>query len=367
MPSSKNVRPNSPTRERCRPRGLANRSKSGKGVAMRSFRVQKSGSPATMTIDDLPDLMPADNEVIVNVDTAGVGFVDTLVVSGRYQNIPAVPFAPGMEFSGTVRAIGKGVSDASVGDRVAAYVLSGAFSEQAAARSGEYYIVPADVPLDQAALLCGAYLTAYFALVERGHFKRGQTVLVGGAGGAVGLAALQIAKALGAAKVIGTYRSSADRQAILDAGADVAIDVSGPEGRNKQRSEVLDATSGEGVDIVLDPIGGEFLSAALRTIAWSGRLVVIGFAAGDIPTIKVNYLLLKNIGIVGLDLSQYRYRAPERLKTAQAELFELWRKGLIGARVARSFAFEDLPEALEFVARGRTSGRASISIGRAKA
>lgn len=329
---------------------------------MRSYRVWELGSPKDMKIDTLPDLVPGRDEVVVDVAAAGVGFVDTLVVSGRYQNIPPVPFAPGMEFAGTIRAAGAGVAGWKVGDRVAAYVLNGAFAEQAIARVGEFYAVPDDVPLNLAALLCGACLTAYFALVERGGFRRGETVLVGGAGGAVGLAAIQIARALGAAKVLGTFRSEADRAPILEAGADAAIDLSGPDPREAVRAQVLDVTDGHGADVVLDPIGGAFLPAALRAMAWSGRLVVIGFAAGDIPTVKVNYLLLKNIGILGLDLTQYRRRAPERLAAAQAELFALWRKGCIKPRIARQFPFEAIPDALDFVAGGRTGGRASIAI-----
>lgn len=330
---------------------------------MRSYRVQELGSPRNMKIDELPDLVPGPEEVVVDVAAAGVGFVDTLAVSGRYQNIPPVPFAPGMEFAGTIRSIGPGVAGWTVGDRVAAYALNGGFAEQALAKVGQFYAVPDDVPLDQAALLCGAYLTAYFALVERGGFRRGETVLVGGAGGAVGLAAVQIARALGAAKVLGTFRSEADRLAILEAGADAAIDLSGPDVQDAVRAQVLGATAGHGADVVLDPIGGAFLPAALRAMAWSGRLVVIGFAAGDIPTVKVNYLLLKNIGILGLDLTQYRRRAPERLAAAQAELFDLWRKGLTKPRLARQFPFEAIPDALDFVAAGRTGGRASIVIG----
>lgn len=329
---------------------------------MRSFRVQRPGIPAETGIDELPELCPGENEVVINVAAAAVGFVDTLMVAGRYQSVPPVPFTPGMEFAGTVRAIGKGVVGTAVGDRVVAYVLNGAFAEQAVANVNEFYPVPDDVPLDQAAMLCGAYLTAYFALVERGQFKPGEAVLVGGAGGAVGLAAVQIAKALGASCVIGAYRSEADREAILEAGADAAVDISGPNMRDTLRSQALGATGDKGVDVVLDPIGGEFLAAALRALAWSGRLVVIGFAAGDIPTVKVNYLLLRNIGIVGLDLSQYRRCAPERLKAVQAELFDLWHKGLIKARIARTFAFEEVPDALALVANGRTGGRVSVAI-----
>lgn len=327
---------------------------------MRSYRVWELGSPKAMKIDHLDDLVPGSDEIVIDVRAAAVGFVDTLVVSGRYQSIPPLPFTPGMEFSGTVRAMGAGVEGIAKGDRVAAYVLNGAFAEQAVVRVGGFYPVPEDIPFEQAALLCGAYLTAYFGLVDRGQFKAGEKVLIGGAGGAVGLAAIQIAKALGAKTVLGTYRSDADRQAILDAGADSAIDISGTDLRDSLRAQVQEATGGLGVDLVIDPIGGDFLGAALRALAWSGRLVVIGFAAGDIPSVKANYLLLKNISVIGLELSQYRQRAPERLVAAQAELFRLWRTGGLKPRVARQFRFEEIPEALEFVAAGRTGGRATI-------
>ncbi|MFG1346633.1 NADPH:quinone oxidoreductase family protein [Xanthobacter autotrophicus DSM 431] len=315
-----------------------------------------------MTIDALPDLSPGSGEVAVDVVAAGVGFVDTLVVSGRYQNIPACPFTPGMEFAGRVRAVGADVSGVRVGDRVAAYVLNGAFAEQAVAPVGSFYPVPEDVPLDQAALLCGAYLTAHFALVARGRLQPGEAVLIGGAGGAVGLAAVQIAKALGA-RVLAGVRSAADRDAVIEAGADAVIDLSGSSLHDAVRAQVSAATDGRGADVVIDPIGGDFLPAALRATAWCGRLVVIGFAAGEIPTVKVNYLLLKNISIVGLDLSQYRSRTPDLLGRVQGELFDLWRRGFLKPRIAHHFSFEQVPDAVKFVANGRSSGRAIIHIG----
>ncbi|NSZ77513.1 NADPH:quinone oxidoreductase family protein (plasmid) [Agrobacterium tumefaciens] len=333
---------------------------------MLSYRIHETGNTGSAKIEDVAGLLPEDDEIIVDVAAAAVGFVDTLVVSGRYQNIPPTPFTPGMEFSGWISAVGSKIAGYKPGDRVTAYVLNGAFAQQAKARVGEFYPVPADVPLDQAALLCGAYLTGYFALVERGQFKAGDTVLVGGASGAVGLATVQIAKALGAGLVIGTYRSPEDREALHAAGTDAEIDVSGSDVREALRSTVLELTDGKGVDLVIDPIGGEFLNAALRSIAWSGRLVVVGFAAGDIPSIKVNYLLLKNIAVVGLDVSQYRKRAAERLALAQGEIFELWRKGLVRPRVARQFAFEHIGEALDLVAKGQTHGRAVIILGDGK-
>ena len=178
------------------------------------------------------------------------------------------------------------MTDLAAGDRVAAYVPHGAFAERAVAGANEVFPVPGDVPLDQAALLGGTYLTAHFALVERGQIAVGEAVLVGGAGGAVGLAAVQLARALGAGRVLGTFRSPADRGAILEAGADAAIDISGPDLRDSLRREVQAETDGRGVDVVLDPIGGEFLHAALRATAWCGRVVVLGFAGGEIPSIR---------------------------------------------------------------------------------
>ncbi|TNC93660.1 MAG: Quinone oxidoreductase [Stygiobacter sp.] len=329
---------------------------------MRSYRIWEVGSPTNMKLDEVPDLVPAADEIVVDVAAAAVGFVDTLVVSGRYQSTPPTPFTPGMEFSGTVRAVGADV-DCKIGDRVAAYVLNGAFAEQAKAKVGAFYPVPDDLPLAQAVLLSGSYLTAHFALIERGRFSRGEIVLIGGAGGAVGLAAVQIAKALGAGMVLAAIRSPDDRDAVLSAGADAIIDLSVPDLRDTVRDQVFAATGGKGADLVIDPIGGAFLNAALRAMEWRGRLVVVGFAAGDIPSIKANYLLLKNIAVMGLELSQFRRHEPEKMKAVQAEIFNLAREGLLSPRVGRTFNFKDLPSAVDFVTQGRTGGRALIEVG----
>ena len=329
---------------------------------MRSYRIWETGSSKNMKLDDVADLTPGEREIVVDVQAAGVGFVDALVVAGKYQNVPATPFAPGMEFAGTVRAVGPGVSNCAPGDRVTAYTLSGGFAEQAIARVGEFFPVPDEIPLEQAAIMCGSYLTAYFALTKRGHLAAGESVLVGGAGGAVGLAAIQITRALKAKTIVGTYRSQDDRQAILDAGADVAIDISGQDIKDTLRAQVQSATGGDGIDLVIDPVGGDFFQAALRTVVFSGRVIVLGFAAGEIPSVKVNYLLLKNIGVLGLDVSQYKTREPTRVEEAQRELFRLWKEGKLAPRVARRFRFEETPDAIDFVAQGRTGGRAVIAI-----
>lgn len=335
-----------------------------KAKDMRSFRIWKTGTPAEARLDDVPGLEPGPGEVVVDVQAAAVGFVDTLVATGRYQTIPATPFTPGMEFSGRIRAIGSGVYGCAPGDEVAAYTLNGGFAEQAIAGPGEFFPVPKGVALEQAALMSGAYLTAHMALTERAGLVPDDIVLVGGAGGAVGLAAVRLAKALGAGPVLGAVLSSADAQAILDAGADAVVDLSGPDLREGLRAQVRAATGGRDVDIVIDPLGADFLPAALRVLAFGGRLIVVGFAAGDIPVIRSNHLLLKNISASGLNITEYRKHRPDLLQAAQAQIFELAMKGQLKPRIAREFRLDQVAEALDFVAKGHTGGRALVRIGK---
>lgn len=314
-----------------------------------------------MQLDTVDDLIAGPGQVVVDVAAAGVGFVDTLVVAGRYQTLPPLPFAAGMEFAGTVRAIGEGVEGFAPGDRVVGYVLNGAFAEQVVARPNELFPLPSDISFEEGAVLCMPYLTAWFALTDRGQVQPGDNVLIGGASGAVGLAAVQLAKAMGA-RVLACVRSDADAAIARQAGADAIIDLAVPDLRDALREQVMAASDGHGADVVLDPLGGDFLTAALRAAAWRGRIVVIGFAAGDIPTVRVNYLLIKTLSIAGLDLSHFRDRMPEAVARAQARIFELHAQGALAPRIARRFPLEQLPEALEFVAAGRTGGRAVLTI-----
>ncbi len=328
---------------------------------MRSYRVWEHGAPASMRLDEIADLVPGPGEMVVDVKAAGINFPNVLVVSGKYQILPPRPFTPGKDLAGVVRAVGAGVSGFAPGDRVMAQVEHGAFAEQAVVTPAQSYKLPDGLSFDAAAAMGLVYQTAYFALVERGQYTRGETVLVGGAAGGVGLAAVQIAKGLGA-RVLAGVRSPAEEEAARAAGADAIIDLSAADLRESLRAQVLAATDGHGADVVLDPLGADFFAAALRAMAWCGRLVVIGFAAGDIPTLKVNYLLLKNIAVSGLQWSDYRDRTPHRIQQVQQELFDLWRAGAVKPRIMRAFGFSELPEALDLVSRGQVQGKAVVTV-----
>lgn len=328
---------------------------------MRSYRVWEHGAPASMRVDTLPDLVPAPGEMVVDVKATGINFPDALVVTGKYQLLPERPFTPGKDLAGVVRTVGPGVSAFAPGDRIMAQVEYGAFAEQAIVRPGQAFPMPDGLSFEAAAAMGLVYQTAHFALVERGQYKRGETVLVGGAAGGVGLAAVQIAKGLGA-KVLAGVRSPEEAEVVRAAGVDAVIDLAAGDLRESVRAQVHAATGGHGADVVLDPLGADFFAGALRAMAWCGRLVVIGFAAGDIPTLKVNYLLLKNIAVSGLQWSDYRDRAPERVRQVQEELFDLWRAGAVNPRIMRVFPFAELPEALDLVSRGQVQGKAVVSL-----
>lgn len=328
---------------------------------MRAYRVREHGAPSSMTIMSLAPLSPGPGEMVVSVKAAGLNFPDTLVISGAYQILPEKPFTPGKDLAGVVHAVGYGVTNFKPGDRVMAQVEYGAFAEEAVVSPHQTYALPDGLGFEAAAAMGLVYQTAYFALIERGQYKTGESVLVGGAAGGVGLAAVQIAKGLGA-RVLAAVRSPEEAAIVREAGADAVIDLSVPDLRDSLRAQVMAATNGHGADVVIDPLGDQFFACALRAMAWCGRLVVIGFAAGEIPSVKVNYLLVKNISVSGLQWSDYRDRTPERVHEVQAHLFQLWHQGAVKPRIMRAFPFEMLPEALDLVAQGKVQGKAVLSM-----
>ena len=328
---------------------------------MRAYRVWEFGAPSSMQIDDVPKPFPGTGEIVVDVHAAGVNFPDILVIAGKYQNLPDRPFSPGKDLSGVISAVGSGVRGLSIGDRVMAHVEYGALAEQVIVRPDQVFSLPAGMSFAAAAAMGLVYQTAYFALVDRGQYRTGETVLVGGAAGGIGLASVQVAKGLGAVVLAGV-RSEAEAAIARESGADHIIDLSKPDLRDNLRAQVQQATGGHGCDVVLDPLGDGFFHAALRAMAWCGRLVVIGFAAGEIPSVKVNYLLVKNISVSGLQWSDYRDRTPERVQEAQTKLFELWRNGAVKPRIMKEYAFEQAAEAYELIAQGKVQGKVVIKL-----
>jgi NADPH2:quinone reductase len=332
---------------------------------MRAFQVVEHGPPSSLRCHEIPDLAPGAGQIRVNIQAAGINFPDVLVVSGKYQVLPPRPFSPGKDFAGVVADVGEGVTRYAPGDRVLCHVEYGGFAEQALVTEQQTFSLPDGMPFVDAAAMGLVYQMAYLALVDRGQLRTGERVLVGGAAGGIGLAAVQLAKGLGAT-VVAAVRGDEETVLVRRNGADHVVDLSLPDMRESLRRQVRDATDGKGVDVVIDPLGGDFLGAALRATAWCGRLVVIGFAACDIPSVKVNYLLVKNVSIIGLQWSDYRDRRPDRIKEVQDEIFRLWKSGAVKPHVMKEFPFLELPAALELIEQSRIRGKAVIVMDRAK-
>jgi NADPH2:quinone reductase len=330
---------------------------------MRAILVREHGPASAMRVEEVPDLRPATGEVLVQVAAIGVNYPDLLVIGGTYQNLPARPFAPGKEAAGIVAAVGEGVTRFRPGDRVSVQVEYGAYAEQVVAPEAWTYRLPDALSFEEAAAMGLVCQTAHFGLVDRGQLRAGERVLVTGAGGGVGLAAVQVAKALGATVLAGV-RNAPHEAAARAAGADAVIDLAAPNLREVLRDQVRAATEGHGVDVVLDMVGGDVFDASLRALAWRGRLVVIGFAAGRIPEVRANYLLVKNIAVSGLQWSDYRERDPGWVRRVQDELFGFYTAGKLRAQVMRAFAMADFAAALDLVKAGKVSGKVVLTTGR---
>ena len=328
---------------------------------MRAIVVDEFGPPERLRIAEVPTPRPGPGEVLIEVHAAPVNHVDLLVVGGTYQSLPARPFIPGKGPAGVVTALGPDVTAPRVGDRVLAMAEDGGYAEFVTLRADQCYRLPPRMSFAEAASLSLVYDTAWFALRERARLAPGETVLVLGASGGVGQASVQLARAMGARALAGISRP--ERAAAAHAaGADAVIDLSHENLRDFLREEVWEATDGHGADVILDPLGGEVFAAALRALAWCGRLVVIGFAGGHIPTLKANYLLLKNIEVSGLQVSDYRKRRPERMAACFAEIFELYEAGRIEPAPAQVFPLDHAAEALAALRDRRLEGRAELRL-----
>lgn len=297
---------------------------------MRAVVVREFGAPESLSIEQIMAPRPGPDEVLVEVKAVGVNFVDLLVIGGTYQFLPPRPFTPGKLPAGRIIAIGDNVKRFSVGDRVLTTAEQGGYAEQAVALAEHCYRIPDKMSFTEAAAMALAFDTAWFALHERGRLRAGETVLVLGATGAVGLAAIQLAKAFGA-RVIAGVSSMSKADVVTAAGADGVVDLSVENLRDGLRDQVHALTDRRGADVVIDSLGDRFFAAALRAMAWSGRLVVVGFAAGEIPSVKVNYLMVKNIEVSGLQVSDYRKRMPARMRECFEQIFALYEQGEVRA------------------------------------
>ena len=324
---------------------------------MRAILCSDWGEPETLTLGDAPSPVAGPGEVTVRVRAAGVNFADIVLVRGQYQEKPSLPFSPGLEAAGEVLTVGEGVTGIVPGDRVMAVLGVGAFAEEAVAPVDGVFPIPEGMDYTTAAAFPVAYGTSHLALTERAAMKAGETLLVLGAGGGVGLTAVECGKALGA-----TVIAAASTQEKLDLakahGADHLINYVDDDLRASARK----LTSGHGVDVVYDPVGGDASKAALRSLAPSGRLLVIGFAAGDVPQIAANYLLVKNISVVGVYWGWYRLNEPELFRASFDELAKWYAEGRLKPHVSQVFPLARAADALAVLESRKATGRLVIDI-----
>jgi NADPH2:quinone reductase len=323
---------------------------------MKALLVREHGPIENLELAEAPDPVPKAGEVLIDVHAASINFPDLLVIGGTYQRLPPRPFSPGKDLAGVVAAIGEGVTTCAPGDRVSAQVEYGAYAQRCIVRELNCHLMPARMTFVEAAAMGLTYLTAHFALVERGQYRAGEVVLVNGAAGGVGLAAVQVAKALGAT-VIASVSSEEKAKLVRQNGADHVVRTDVPKLRESFRAQVSEAIGKRGADVIIDPVGGDVFDASLRTIAWRGRLVVVGFAEGRIPEVKAGYLLVKNMSLVGLQFSDYRDREPQQVRAAQQALFRLYETGKIKPHVMTAYPLERYREALGIVRDRKAVGK----------
>ena len=328
---------------------------------MRAIVVDGFGPPERLRVGEVAEPVPGPDEVLVMVHAAPVNYVDLLVVGGSYQFLPPLPFIPGKGPAGVVTALGREVTSLRAGDRVLAMAEQGGYAEAVTVRAGQCYRLPPSMSFTEAASLSLVYDTAWFALRERARVETGEIVLVLGASGGVGQAAVQLAHSMGARVLAGVVRPER-AESVWAAGADAVIDLSAADLHDSLRSQVYAMTEGHGADVILDPLGGTIFEAAVRALAWRGRLVVIGFAAGAIPTIRTNYLLLKNIEISGLQISDYRKRRPAQVAACFAEVFRLYQQGTVKPAAATTFPLARAGEAFAALRERRIAGRAVLDL-----
>ena len=324
-------------------------------VVMKALLCKTYGPPETLVVEDIPSPTAGAGEVVVSVKAASVNFPDVLIIENKYQFKPTPPFSPGSEFAGVVKEVGLGVSHVMPGDHVMAFTIYGAFAEEVKLEAARVLPMPPGMDFPTAAALLLTYGTMDHALRDRGALKAGETVLVLGASGGIGIASIEIANALGA-RVIAAA-SSDDKLAVCrDHGADDVINYASEDLRERIKA----MTSGRGVDVIVDPVGGPYTEPALRSIAWRGRLLVVGFAAGEIPKIALNLTLLKGCSIVGVFWGDFLRREPEGFADSITQLGRWYAEGKIRPHISDTFPLERAADAIKLMAARRVIGKVVI-------
>lgn len=313
--------------------------------------MRELGDPQQLELVEAVDPEPGPGQVSIDVRASGCNFADTLICQGKYQLKPELPFSPGSEVAGYIRALGDGVSDLHVGQAVSAQMGFGGYASVAIADARRVQPVPEGVPLADACALGIAYQTAYLSLVDRAQLARGESLLVQAAAGGVGLATLQVGRAL-EARVFAA--AAGDKLELCRAhGAGEVIDTH----QTDWQARVLDLTSGKGADVICESVGGAVFESSLKCIAWGGRLIVVGFSSGEIPAPRLNRIMLKHIALIGLNLGGYHERQPQTLRDATRALFELYRAGRLRPEITGRYPLANAADALRELAARRTVGK----------
>jgi len=323
---------------------------------VRAVLCKAFGPPESLVVEDIASPIAGPGEAVVSVKAAAVNFPDVLIIQNKYQLKPPLPFSPGSEFAGVVTAVGDGVSHLRPGDRVFAITGYGAFAEEVKVEAARVHRIPDGMDFATAAAFGLTYATSDLALRDRGQLKAAETLLVLGAAGGVGLSAVEIGKALGAHVIAAA--STDDKLAVCrDHGADAVINYTTEDLRERIKA----LTNGRGPDVIYDPVGGAYTEPALRSIAWRGRLLVVGFAAGDIPKIPLNLTLLKGCSIVGVFWGEFARREPERFAESIAQLSRWFSEGAIKPHISATFPLERAADALALMADRKVTGKVVLT------
>lgn len=324
---------------------------------MKAVLCKAYGPPESLVIDDIPEPACGPGQARVKVEAVGINFPDCLMIEGKYQFKPDFPFSPGGELSGTVIEVGEGVGNVAVGDRICGGGGHGGLAEQIVLPAQGLRPIPDGMDMTTAAAWSTTYGTSYHALKQRGQLQPGETLLVLGAGGGVGLAAVELGHAMGA-RVIAAASSEAKLEAAREAGADECIDYS--DGELKEKVKAL--TGGQGADVIYDPVGGPLFDQCMRSINWNGRVLIVGFVGGDIPKVPTNLILLKGCQVVGVFYGSFAAMEPEVTARNWEELRDLFTAGKIKPKVSRVYPFAEAAAALRCLADRQAIGKVVVQV-----
>ncbi|MFZ5914032.1 MAG: NADPH:quinone oxidoreductase family protein [Pseudomonadota bacterium] len=328
---------------------------------MKAMLCKALGLPETLVYEELPDLRPGPGQVVIDVHACGVNFPDYLIIQGKYQTKPKLPFSPGGEVAGVVNSVGEGVSNVAPGDRVLCFIGTGygGYADQALVKAEMVTKIPPQMDFVTASAFLLTYGTSYYSLKDRGDLKPGETLVVLGAAGGVGLAAVELGKAMGA-RVIAAASSDEKLAVCKEHGADAVINYATED----LKERIKELTGGKGADVIYDPVGGDYSEAALRAIGWGGRFLVVGFANGEIPKIPLNLTLLKSCQIVGVFWGASIERDVSHFQRRNDELLQYYVEGKLKPLVSGVYPLEEAARAINYLVARKVTGKLALLTGR---